>query len=40
MLVRPDGHIAWRVRSAPADRTAALAAALDALGLRENGALR
>jgi len=30
LLVRPDQHVAWRARSAPADPRAALAAALDA----------
>lgn len=28
VLVRPDGHVGWRVRRAPADRRVALAAAL------------
>ena len=31
VLVRPDGHVGWRSRKAPADPERALAAALDAI---------
>jgi hypothetical protein len=38
ILVRPDGHVAWRTAALPADPAAALAEALDVvLGRRGNG---
>ena len=37
VLVRPDGHVAWRAPSLPADPAATLRTALNALGLRVRG---